>query len=135
MLEQALSMSIQSPINPSSQRRGNLSPKSMSISNHRHAMSSSLSKFVKSRSPLPKARLSRFCHSKLDEMSCDNFLSFIQKYDKITATQIIKEALIPDISELSKTQSLRHKMGQLHNLLSKDRESLGMAIRKNIEYN
>lgn len=49
--------------------------------------------------PRPRARLTRFCHSKVDEVSCNSFLSFMKRYDEQTAHQIIEEALVPDIAD------------------------------------
>lgn len=49
--------------------------------------------------PRPRARLTRFCHSKVDEVSCNSFLSFMKRYDERTAKQIIEEALVPDIAD------------------------------------
>ena len=33
-------------------------------------------------------------------MSCESFLNFIRRYDTQTTKQIIKEALMPDISDV-----------------------------------
>lgn len=53
----------------------------------------------KKKHPLPKARISRYCHSKIDENSCQSFIEFINRYDQGTQLQIIKDALIPDIRD------------------------------------
>lgn len=59
------------------------------------------------RSVPPKARITRFCHSKIDEMSCQSFLNFIKKYDQNTTQQIINDALIPDILDIRSSHSNR----------------------------
>lgn len=63
-------------------------------------------KKLRIRTPLPKARISRFCHSKIDEIYCQNFLQFIQRYDNDTQKLIIQEALIPDISDVQETKHI-----------------------------
>lgn len=61
-------------------------------------------------------------------MHCNNFLSFIQKYDKMTAEQIVKEALLPDIYDIRDSKvSLRQKMEKLQSALHKD-PSLGKKL-------
>ena len=50
--------------------------------------------------PKPKARMTRFCHSKIDEMSCNMFLNMMRRFDQNKATAIINECLMPDIQDL-----------------------------------
>lgn len=57
----------------------------------------------------PRARLTRFCHSKVDEVSCNSFLSFMKRYDVNTAKQIIEEALVPDIADARSQKLYAHR--------------------------
>lgn len=64
-----------------------------------------IGKLKKTKFSDPKARISRYCHSRNDEASCKSFFNFIKRHDNFTQMKIIEEALIPDIRDwhISKT--------------------------------
>lgn len=77
----------------------------------------------KSKALQPRPRLTRFCHSKNDEVSCQSFLAFIKRYDQRTAKQIIEEALLPDIADARTHNIFGHRTAlksALQNFTQKD---------------